>query len=78
LSSALAALPGVDVLPSSANFVLIRLENADAVFEKLLAKKVLIKNVGKMHLLLDNCLRITIGTPEENRQFLELFRTCLR
>lgn len=77
LSTALSALPGIEVLPSAANFVLVRLKNADAVFEKLLAKKVLIKNVGKMHILLDNCLRITIGTPEENRQFLELFCRCL-
>lgn len=77
LSAALAMLPGIEVLPSSANFVLVRLENADAVFEKLLAKKVLIKNVGKMHILLDNCLRITVGTPEENKQFLELFAACL-
>jgi histidinol-phosphate aminotransferase len=77
MSAMLSALPGIEVLPSSANFILVRLENADAVFEKLLEKKVLIKNVGKMHILLDNCLRITIGTPEENRQFLELFRACL-
>jgi histidinol-phosphate aminotransferase len=77
LAKAIAALPGIHVLPSSANFFLVRLENADAVFEKLLARKVLIKNVGKMHILLDNCLRITIGTPEENRQFLELFSACL-
>jgi histidinol-phosphate aminotransferase len=77
LAKAIAALPGISVLPSSANFFLIRLKNADAVFEKLLASKVLIKNVGKMHILLDNCLRITIGTPEENKQFLELFRACL-
>ncbi|WAW09064.1 histidinol-phosphate transaminase [Oxalobacter vibrioformis] len=77
LSAALSALPGIEVLPSSANFVLVRLENADTVFEKLLAKKILIKNVGKMHILLDNCLRITVGTPEENKQFLELFSACL-
>ncbi|MDR0934606.1 MAG: histidinol-phosphate transaminase [Burkholderiaceae bacterium] len=77
LSAALNALPGVQALPSSANFILVRLENADAVFEKLLARKVLIKNVGKMHPLLENCLRITIGTPEENRQFLESFRACV-
>jgi len=78
LSAALSALSGMEVLPSSANFILVRLENADAVFEKLLARKVLIKNVGKMHVLLDNCLRITIGTPEENKQFLALFSACLR
>jgi histidinol-phosphate aminotransferase len=77
LSAALSALPGMEVLPSSANFLLVRLANANAVFEKLLASKVLIRNVGKMHLLLDNCLRITIGTPEENEQFLALLRACL-
>ncbi len=77
LSDALSALPGIEVLPSSANFLLIRLKNANTVFEKLLRHKVLIKNVGKMHILLENCLRITIGTPEENQQFLEIFKTCL-
>lgn len=78
LSGALAALPGVTVFPSAANFLLIRLKNADAVFEKLLAKKILIKNTGKMHPLLENCLRITVGAPEENRQFMEAFAACLR
>ncbi len=77
LSAALSALPGIEVLPSSANFLLVRLEKANTTFEKLLTNKVLIKNVGKMHILLDNCLRITIGTPEENQQFLEIFKTCL-
>lgn len=78
LSIALSALPNVEVLPSSANFLLVRVKNADEIFEKLLAHKVLIKNVGKMHILLDNCLRITIGTPEENQQFMEIFKICLR
>lgn len=78
LSVALAALAGVEVLPSSANFVLIRHQNADEIFEKLLSRRVLIKNVGKMHILLDNCLRITVGTPEENKLFLEHLDACLR
>jgi len=53
------------------------INNANTVFEKLLAHKVLIRNVGKMHMLLDNCLRLTVGTPEENDQFLSILRTCL-
>lgn len=77
LSRALAALPGVTVFPSAANFLLIRLKNADTVFEKLLEKKILIKNTSKMHPLLENCLRITVGTPEENSQFLNAFTACL-
>lgn len=77
LARALAALPGVTVFPSAANFLLIRLKNADAVFEKLLEKKIRIKNTGKMHPLLENSLRITVGAPEENRQFINTFTACL-
>ena len=77
LSAALAALPGVEVFPSSANFVLLRVAGANQVFEKLTDRKVLIKNMGTMHSLLTNCLRITISTPEENRQFLNAFKACI-
>jgi len=77
LSASLATLTGVEVFPSSANFVLLRVQAAEQIFEKLMARKVLIKNVGKMHTLLSNCLRVTISTPEENRQFLDAFKACL-
>ncbi len=81
LSAALAALPGVSVFPSAANFLLIRLcsnsHQADQVFAKLLERRVLIKNVGKMHVLLDNCLRVTVGTPEENSFFLGALEATL-
>jgi histidinol-phosphate aminotransferase len=77
LSAALAALPGVEVLPSAANFVLIRLPNADQVFALLLERKILIKNVGKMHALLSNCLRITVSTPQENALFLDALAASL-
>ena len=76
-AAALAALPGVEVFPSSANFLLLRVANAEQVFEKLVARKVLIRNVGKMHTLLTNCLRVNVSTPEENQQFLDAFKACI-
>ena len=47
------------------------------VFERLLQRKVLVKNVGKMHALLENCLRVTVSTPEENAAFLTALQSSL-
>lgn len=77
LQQALSALPGVEVFPSAANFLLIRVPNAAQVFAKLLEQKILVKNVGKMHTLLENCLRITVSTPEENALFLAALAASL-
>ncbi|HEX8404498.1 MAG TPA: histidinol-phosphate transaminase [Duganella sp.] len=77
LMAALAAMPGVDVFPSAANFVLVRVPNADAVNAKLLSHKVLIKNLSKMDTVMANCLRITVSTPEENATFLDAFAASL-
>ena len=77
LAAALAAMPGVEVFPSAANFILIRVPNSDDAHVKLLSHKVLIKNVSKMHGVLTNCLRITVSTPEENSAFLDAFAASL-
>jgi histidinol-phosphate aminotransferase len=81
LAAELAALPGVEVFPSAANFLLVRLSkgknSADIVFHALLDRKVLVKNVGKMLPLLENCLRVTVSTPEENAVFLDAFKASL-
>jgi histidinol-phosphate aminotransferase len=81
LASALAALPGIEVFPSAANFLLIRVQNGKTngnnVFSALLDHKVLVKNVGKMHSLLENCLRVTVSTPEENAVFLDALTASL-
>lgn len=77
LAAALAAMPGVQVFPSAANFILIRVPDSDAIHAKLLSHKVLIKNVSKMHSVLANCLRITVSTPEENSTFLDAFAASL-
>ena len=77
LLQALAELPQVKVFPSAANFILIRVPHADDAHAKLLARKVLIKNVGRMHHVLANCLRITVSTPEENAIMLDGLKAAL-
>jgi histidinol-phosphate aminotransferase len=66
--------PGVHVFPSEANFVLIKVPDADQIFNKLIEHKILVKNVSKMHHLLTNCLRITVGTPAENQLLIKAFQ----
>jgi len=66
LESALARLQNVRVYPTHTNFVLVRVDDANRLFEGLKARRILIKNLHGWHPLLANCLRITVGTPEEN------------
>jgi histidinol-phosphate aminotransferase len=66
LAREVAALPGMTVFPSAGNFLLVRVPDAAVAFETLLTSRVLIKNVSKMHPLLVNCVRLTVGTAEEN------------
>jgi histidinol-phosphate aminotransferase len=73
----LAALPGVQPFPSEANMVLARVPDAAKTFDGLKAHKVLIKNVSKMHPLLANCLRLTVGTATENDQLLAALKVSL-
>jgi histidinol-phosphate aminotransferase len=67
---ALGKLPGVRAYPSDANMILLRVADAQKTFEGMSARKVLVKNVSKMHPLLANCLRLTVGTADENRKML--------
>ena len=77
LVNALAALPGVTPFPSEANMVLVRLPDAQKAFEGLKVRGVLVKNVSKMHPLLGNCLRLTVGTPDENTQLIAALQASL-
>lgn len=77
LAAALAALPGVTVFPSRANFLLVRVPDADSACSQLLADKIMIKNMSKMHGLLANCIRVTVSTPEENSAFVDALRASL-
>ncbi|KQR84924.1 histidinol-phosphate aminotransferase [Burkholderia sp. Leaf177] len=77
LEEAVAALPGATVYPSAGNFLLVRVPDAAAVFETLLTSRVLIKNVSKMHPLLANCVRLTVGSAEENAQMIAALKLAL-
>ena len=77
LLKALAALPGVRPFPSEANMILARVTDAAKAFDGLKAHRVLIKNVSKMHPLLNNCLRLTVGTAQENDQMLAALKESL-
>ena len=73
----LAKLPGVRAYPSEANMLLLRVPDAQKTFEGMRLRKVLVKNVANMHPLLSNCLRLTVGTADENQQMLAALRSCL-
>lgn len=77
----LSAMEGIQAWPSQANFVMFRVtgRNADTLFDELLQQGILIKNLHGTQPLLDNCLRVTIGTEQENRIFLDTMRNlnCL-
>jgi histidinol-phosphate aminotransferase len=75
LGKALAALPGVTVYPSAANFFLVRVRDADRAYEALRRQGVLVRNLNGPGL--ENCLRITVGTPDENRILLTAMREAL-
>jgi histidinol-phosphate aminotransferase len=57
--------------------VLVRVPDAQKAFEGLKARGVLVKNVSKMHPLLGNCLRLTVGTPDENTQMIAALQASL-
>ncbi|HSI59057.1 MAG TPA: histidinol-phosphate transaminase [Ideonella sp.] len=73
----LREMPGVHPYPSEANMILARVPDAAALFAGMKQRGVLVKNVSGLHPLLANCLRITIGTPDENRLMLAALRESL-
>ncbi len=78
----LEALPGLTVYPTAANFFLARVQGGAGagprVFESLKSQGVLVKDFSGGHPLLENCLRLTIGTPDENRILLAALREALK
>ena len=77
LLDALGSIPGVKCWKSDANMVLVRVADSNKTFEGMKAEGVLVKNVSKMHPLLANCLRLTVGTADENLQMLAALEKSL-
>jgi histidinol-phosphate aminotransferase len=73
----LKGLPGVMPYPSEANMILARVPDAKRAFEGMKARGVLVKNVSALHPLLSNCLRLTVGTPDENKAMIEALEASL-
>jgi len=79
LFAALNALPGMIAFPSEANFILVRVPagQANRLFESLREGGILVKNLSATGGLLQDCLRVTVGTVEENQAFLAALAAAL-
>ncbi|MFM8304316.1 MAG: pyridoxal phosphate-dependent aminotransferase, partial [Actinomycetota bacterium] len=77
LAEALARLPGLTVYPSGANFLLVRPDgDGRALWEGLVERGVLVRDFSRWPRL-EDCLRITVGTPEENDRCVAAVRETL-
>ena len=72
LFAGLQGIPSLAVYPSEANFILFRVPpgRADAVYQGLQQAGILIKNLNGSAAALQDCLRVTVGLPDENKAFL--------
>ena len=77
LLESLGKMPGVKRWKSDANMILVRVVDSTKTFEAMRAQGVLVKNVSKMHPLLINCLRLTVGTSDENLKMLAALEKSL-
>lgn len=78
LLQSLNKLEGLEVFPSQANFILFRVTGATNVFESLKEQGVLIKNLSPSGGALQDCLRVTVGTADENKAFLAALVNALK
>ena len=77
LAPLLQALPGVvEVIPSQTNFFLVRFEDSKKVFDSLIDRKVVVRDRSNQPLC-EGCLRLTIGTQDENERLLTELHTIL-
>ena len=62
------------IYPSDANFILVKVKDADNLYDYLTLNEVIVRNRSK-EIHCENCLRITIGTPQENTTLIRLFKS---
>jgi histidinol-phosphate aminotransferase len=79
LADRLRQIPGVEPLPSATNFLLVRLPIADAepVVRELANRGVYVRHFGNPAFGIADCLRVSIGTPEDNAIFAEELEAIL-
>ena len=77
LMAALQGTPGVHVFPSEANMLLVRVPDSKAAFDGMKLRGVLVKHIAGLHPLLLNCLRLTVGTPQENDLMIHALKDSL-
>lgn len=71
----LQAIPTVlNVYPTDANFVLVKIKHAKKVYNQLIDHSIIVRDRSTV-VLCDDCLRITVGTPEENSKLIETLKT---
>jgi histidinol-phosphate aminotransferase len=73
----LDAMPEVERFPSAANFILARVPDGPGAFDALRQRGILVRTFHGSHPLLANCLRLTVGTPDENTRMLEALAAAL-
>ncbi len=77
LYQGLMNLAGVKTYPSQTNFIIFQVNDAPKVFEELVKEKVLVRDVSHSPDL-ENTLRVTVGTPEENARFLQALEKIVK
>jgi histidinol-phosphate aminotransferase len=77
LMISLRGMQGVTVFPSEANMILVRVPDSKRAFEGLKQRNVLVKHIAGLHPLLANCLRLTVGAPEENTLMIHALKESL-
>jgi histidinol-phosphate aminotransferase len=65
----LERIRGIDPFPTDANFILMRVSDADAIHNDLIIRGIVVRNLNSPGRL-ENCLRVTIGTPDENNSLI--------
>ena len=74
LTKELASLNFVQkIYPSDANFLLVKVTDPSAIYQSLVAKEIIVRDRSKVELC-EGCLRITVGTPEENKTLLKALK----
>ncbi len=77
LEGDLDAMPRVRRFPSAANFILVRVPDGPGAFESLRERGILVRTFHGSHPLLAHCLRLTVGTPDENTRMLAALAQAL-